>query len=181
MRSLTSVALLVVASACSQYSSSGAAPNTSMNMPPGTVMASLRDANGNDVGVLTISETASGLTTAGTLHGLTPGVHGIHIHTVGRCEPPFQTAGGHWNPTARQHGFQNPAGPHAGDMQNITVASDGTASVNVTTPLGTLRGANALLDADGASVVVHAAADDYRTDPSGNSGARVACGVVQVM
>jgi len=119
--------------------------------------------------------------TTGTLRGLTPGVHGIHIHAVGRCEPPFQTAGGHWNPLMRKHGVENPDGPHAGDMQNIVVGSDGTATVSVTTPMGTLRGANGLLDTDGASVVVHAAADDYKTDPSGNSGARVACGVVRVL
>ena len=182
MRSRPSaIAALLVVAACSHTMSSGSTPNTSLDLPPGTVVASLRDASGNDVGTVTIAETSTGLTTTGALRGLTPGVHGIHIHTVGRCEPPFQTAGGHWNPLRRQHGFENPNGPHAGDMQNIIVGSDGTAMANVTTPTGTLRGANALLDADGASVVVHAMPDDYKTDPSGNSGARVACGVVRVL
>jgi len=158
--------------------SAGSDPNASS---PGTVLASVHDASGTDLGTLTIAETGTGLATTGTLRGLTPGVHGIHIHAVGRCEPPFQTAGGHWNPLMRKHGVENPDGPHAGDMQNIVVGSDGTATVSVTTPMGTLRGANGLLDTDGASVVVHAAADDYKTDPSGNSGARVACGVVRVL
>ena len=109
-----------------------------------------------------------------------PGTHGIHVHAVGRCDPPgFESAGPHWNPMSRQHGTLNPQGPHMGDMMNITVAMDGSATVNVMTQGGTLRGVDRLLDADGAAVVIHASADDYRTDPSGNSGARIACGVVQ--
>ena len=182
MRSRPSaIAALLVIAACSHSMSAGSDPDASLNLPPGTVVASLRDSNGTNLGTLTIAETGTGLATTGTLRGLTPGVHGIHLHTVGRCEPPFETAGGHWNPLVRQHGFENPNGPHGGDMQNITVSSDGRAMVNVTTPMGTRRGANGLLDTDGASVVVHAAPDDYKTDPSGNSGARVACGVVRVL
>ena len=97
------------------------------------------------------------------------------------CDPPaFESAGGHFNPTERQHGFLNPAGEHAGDMPNITVRSDGTAAADHhATGLTLSGGANALLDGDGSAIVVHAGVDDYRTDPSGNSGPRIACGVVQ--
>jgi Cu-Zn family superoxide dismutase len=171
------IAALIAAAACSHFRSAGD-PNA---QPSGTVVATLHDASGAELGTLTIAESGAGLATTGTLRGLVPGVHGIHIHGVGKCEPPFQTAGGHWNPLTRKHGIENPDGPHAGDMQNIVAGSDGTAAVNITTQTGTLRGANGLLDADGASIVVHAAADDYKTDPSGNSGARVACGVVRVL
>jgi superoxide dismutase, Cu-Zn family len=139
----------------------------------------MRDATGRDLGTLTLANTTGGLMLSGALHGLPPGTHGIHLHTTGRCEPPFTTAGGHWNPMGRMHGTQNPQGPHLGDMPNIVVSSDGIAAVSVTTPGGTLLGTDALLDADGAAVVIHESADDYRTDPSGNSGARIACGVVR--
>ena len=95
------------------------------------------------------------------------------------CDGAFASAGGHWNPTARQHGFDNPQGAHEGDMQNVTVGADSSVMVAVTTRGGTLHGASGLLDADGAALVVHAGPDDYKTDPAGNSGARVACGVVR--
>ena len=143
-----------------------------------TATAAMKNAAGRDLGTLTLTESAQGLTASGRLTGLTPGEHGVHIHMVGQCQAPFESAGGHWNPTNRQHGSQNPQGPHFGDMPNITVAADSSANVQVTTAGGTLKGANALLDADGAAIVVHARADDLKTDPSGNSGDRVACGVV---
>ena len=139
----------------------------------------MRDAAGRDVGTLTLAPASGGLMLTGTVRGLPPGTHGIHLHTTGRCEPPFESAGPHWNPMGRQHGTANPQGPHLGDMPNLVVAGDGTATVSVITPGGTLSGANALLDVDGASVIIHASPDDYRTDPSGNSGARIACGVVR--
>jgi Cu-Zn family superoxide dismutase len=108
-----------------------------------------------------------------------PGTHGIHLHMTGTCDAPFTTAGAHWNPTARQHGLQNAAGPHLGDLPNIEVGADSSANVQVSATGGTLRGADGLLDADGAAIIVHATADDNKTDPSGNSGARIACGVVK--
>jgi Cu-Zn family superoxide dismutase len=138
----------------------------------------MRNAAGREIGMLTLTETANGISVSGRLTGIAPGEHGIHIHMTGQCAPPFVTAGAHWNPTERQHGSQNPQGPHLGDMPNVTVAADSSVNVQVTTAGGTLRGANALLDLDGASVVVHAKADDLRTDPSGDSGDRIACGVV---
>ena len=142
------------------------------------VTATLRDSAGREIGTVTLTDAANGIAVAGTLSGLPPGEHAIHLHTTGQCEAPFTSAGGHWNPTNRKHGTENPDGPHLADMPNITAAADGSASVQVTTPGGTLRGENALLDSDGAAVVVHAAADDYRSDPAGNAGARIACGVV---
>ncbi|MEA3035375.1 MAG: superoxide dismutase, Cu-Zn family [Sphingomonadales bacterium] len=113
--------------------------------------------------------------------GLAPGIYGAHVHAVGRCDPPaFASAGPHWNPTARQHGKDNPKGMHMGDLPNLVVGADGRGRYEYAIADGTLAGAaaDALLDADGAAVVIHAQADDYRTDPSGNSGARIACGIL---
>lgn len=139
----------------------------------------MRDAAGRDVGTLTLSNTTGGMMLTGTLRGLPPGPHGIHLHAVGRCDAPFTSAGGHWNPRSKMHGTLNAQGPHLGDMPNIIVGGDSSATIRVLSPGGTLRGNDALLDADGAAVVIHATMDDYRTDPSGNSGARIACGVVR--
>ena len=150
--------------------------------PPGDsaaeVRAAVRDASGRDLGVLTLHDDGTGISITGRLQGLPPGMHGFHIHEAGRCEPPFESAGGHWNPTNRQHGRENPNGPHLGDLPNIPVAADSSAVLQVSVSGGTLRGADALLDGDGAAVVIHAGADDDRTDPSGNSGGRIACGVI---
>ncbi|MEQ1508965.1 MAG: superoxide dismutase family protein [Sphingopyxis sp.] len=106
------------------------------------------------------------------------GIYGMHIHAVGRCDAPgFTSAGPHWNPTLRQHGRLNPSGAHSGDMPNLTVSERGIAYAEM--PLrGELTGEGGLLDADGAAVVIHASADDERTDPSGNSGTRIACAVL---
>ena len=107
-------------------------------------------------------------------------MHGIHIHAVGRCDPPdFMSAGDHVNPTNRQHGLRNPQGPHAGDLPNLTVEAGGTGTfqaANVDLTLG--AGANGLFDADGSALVVHADPDDEATEPTGNSGGRIACGVI---
>lgn len=167
------LSVLFLAAACGRFGamSSNDADNNSAT-------ATVHDAKGRELGTLTVSETDGGLLTSGVLRGLPPGTHGIHLHTTGQCVAPYATAGGHWNPTAHQHGFDNPQGPHAGDMQNIVAGPDSSAAVNVKTRTGTLRGTNGLLDADGAAIVVHAGPDDYKTDPAGNSGARIACGVV---
>jgi superoxide dismutase, Cu-Zn family len=117
--------------------------------------------------------------------GLPPGTYAVHVHTTGRCEGPgFTSAGGHWNPTSRQHGTLNPAGAHYGDLPNLVVGS-GTGvgahsgTISLVIPGASLRGGAAgLLDEDGAAVIVHARADDYRTDPAGNAGDRIACGVL---
>ena len=140
--------------------------------------AAMKNAAGRDLGTVTLRETAQGISISGHLTGLPPGAHGIHFHMVGQCTPPFESAGAHWNPTNKQHGTQNPQGPHLGDLPNITSGADSSAHVDATSPGGTLRGSNGLIDADGAAIVIHAAADDNRTDPSGSSGARIACGTV---
>ncbi|HEU4799133.1 MAG TPA: superoxide dismutase family protein [Gemmatimonadales bacterium] len=144
-----------------------------------TATAEVQDAAGNTLGNLIVTEVEGGVSLSGMLHGVTPGEHGIHIHAVGSCEgPDFASAGDHWNPDNRQHGTDNPDGPHAGDLANITVGADSMVSLQQVTPGGMLQGDSGLLDADGAAVVIHASADDYRTDPSGNSGDRIACGVL---
>ena len=100
----------------------------------------------------------------------------MHLHQTGRCEAPgFASAGPHWNPTGKQHGSENPQGAHMGDLQNVTVEPDGSLSAEVAVPGGA---ASPMLDANGAALVIHADPDDYKTDPSGNSGARIACAVL---
>ena len=112
--------------------------------------------------------------------GLPAGHYGVHLHSVGRCEgPDFASAGPHWNPTARQHGSLNPAGHHLGDLPNLDVDEQGAGRLEFAIAGASTSGAEGFFDADGTSLVIHAAADDYRTDPSGNSGARIACGVLR--
>ena len=113
--------------------------------------------------------------------GLAAGDHAVHIHDVGRCEPPaFESAGLHFNPTKAEHGTANPRGPHAGDLPDVTVDTERKGHMEVTAKLVTLdkKVPASLLDADGSAIVIHERADDKRTDPSGNSGARIACGVI---
>ena len=146
--------------------------------------ATLIDAAGRDVGTVQLVEQPAGrVALTGTLHDLPPGSHGIHLHAVGLCDgaAAFASAGGHFNPGTRKHGLDSPEGPHAGDLPMVVVAADGRATLNATTDRVTLgEGPASLLDADGSALVLHAAADDQRTDPSGNSGARIACGVVKL-
>jgi Cu-Zn family superoxide dismutase len=145
--------------------------------PTGGPISALVSASGQTLGTVRAWDTPGGVTFRIEARGLPLGIHGVHIHAVGRCDPPgFTTAGAHWNPAGRQHGFNNPAGAHAGDLPNISVAANGVVHESVTLPRATYA---QLLDGDGSALVVHAAADDYRTDPSGNSGARIACAVLQ--
>jgi Cu-Zn family superoxide dismutase len=148
--------------------------------PDPSVTATMRDASGRDLGTLTLTDAGSGISVSGTLRGLPPGEHGMHIHVAGRCDAPtFESAGEHWNPTTRQHGTENPQGPHFGDLPNVNVGADSTATIQGTTVGGSLRGTtNMLLDADGAAVIIHTSRDDNRTDPSGGSGAPIACAMV---
>ena len=137
--------------------------------------AALKTAAGADAGRAVAQEADGGLRVTVEVVGVSPGAHGVHVHTTGKCEAPeFTTAGGHWNPTAHKHGLENPEGPHAGDMPNLTIGADGRGSLTFMLPAGTYEG---LLDEDGAAFVVHAGPDDLKTDPSGNSGGRIACGV----
>ena len=139
--------------------------------------AMLKTAAGTDVGRATATEVAGGIRFTLDAQAMPPGTHGAHIHTIGRCDAPdFTTAGGHWNPTGMKHGSMNPQGPHEGDMPNLIIGTDGRGTVGITIPGATMAG---LMDADGAAFVVHAGPDDLMTDPSGNSGGRIACGVFQ--
>jgi superoxide dismutase, Cu-Zn family len=142
--------------------------------------AELKDANGTTVGQATLEQKGDSVRIAATFTGLPAGSHAFHIHEVGKCEPPFESAGGHLNPTGKQHGRDNAQGPHAGDLPNVEVMSGGRAKVDVTARGVSLDGAKTgLLDADGTALVVHEKADDYKTDPAGGAGSRIACGVVR--
>ena len=148
--------------------------------PAGTsgARATLRDSANAEVGTAEFRESGGGTQLDVRVSGLAPGEHGIHVHMVGRCDAAigFESAGEHLNPTNAQHGLDNPAGPHMGDLPNLVVSADSTG--NLTHTSAQLRLGDAL-DGDGAAIVVHAAPDDQTTDPSGNSGARVLCGEIE--
>jgi Cu-Zn family superoxide dismutase len=153
-------------------------PKTGMPIAGGAkATASLRTPANVEAGRASATEVADGLRFAVEVSGLPAGTHGVHVHTTGRCDAPdFASAGGHWNPTQTKHGSMNPQGPHQGDMPNLIVGADGRGTVAATIPGATMA---ALMDTDGAAFVVHAGPDDLTTDPAGNSGGRIACGVFQ--
>lgn len=141
--------------------------------------ASLVNAQGLPVGSAQVIASGDQVTLTLAVAGLPQGAHGVHLHMVGQCQAPdFASAGGHFNPAGHQHGSANPAGSHLGDLPNLdtTLAGAGTMTARLSGTLAELTAA--LLDADGTALVVHADQDDYRTDPSGNSGKRIACGVL---
>jgi Cu-Zn family superoxide dismutase len=142
--------------------------------------AELKNAKAEAVGTASLWEDASGVRLAIQVRGIPAGRHGIHIHAVGRCDPPdFTTSGGHFNPGGKKHGLKSPAGPHVGDLPNLEVGADGTGRLEHATRLLTLgTGPTSLFDADGSAIVIHANPDDETTDPTGNSGRRIACGVI---
>lgn len=146
-----------------------------------THTVTLRDSGGRTVGTALLTPATEGVQVVLSVNGLPAGTHGVHVHQTGLCDAPeFTSAGGHFNPTNRQHGFENPNGAHAGDLPNLTVDANGRGTLNGVARGVTLEGsgANSLRKPGGTSLMVHATADDYRTDPSGNSGARIACGVI---
>jgi superoxide dismutase, Cu-Zn family len=139
----------------------------------------LKDAQGKAVGDVIVWDQGPGVGLQLNLHDLTPGEHAIHFHQVPKCEAPdFKSAGGHFNPEGKKHGFDNPDGHHAGDMKNFTVGANGKAKLKIEDNEVTLKDGPHSLLSNGAAIVVHAKADDYKTDPAGNSGDRVACGVI---
>ena len=141
--------------------------------------AVLKDASGKEVGRAVFTATPSGALLDLKLDGVRPGVHALHIHAVGKCEgPDFKSAGPDFNPDQTKHGIMSPEGPHAGDLPNIHVPPDGKLEVEFLNPVVTISQEAALLDTDGTSIVIHANADDYTTDPDGNSGPGNACGVI---
>jgi Cu-Zn family superoxide dismutase len=144
--------------------------------------AELRDSDGNGVGHAVFVEEAGGVRITVEVEDLPPGEHGLHLHDVGDCtSPDFKGAGGHFNPGGKAHGHDNPDGHHAGDLPNLVVGEDCTGRLTVLNPDVTLMKGkvHSLFDDDGTAVVIHAGPDDQVSDPSGNSGARIACGIVE--
>jgi Cu-Zn family superoxide dismutase len=173
MRRTLLVAALLPLAACSPTPPAGQTP------PARALTADLVDAGGRSIGAATITQADGFVRVTVTASGLQPGLHGLHVHAVGVCTPPdFASAGPHFNPLQRRHGWQNPGGPHAGDLRNLEVGADGRARYESVSQHLTLVGPTAIV-ADSAALVVHAQTDDQVTDPTGNSGARIACGVLR--
>ena len=144
-----------------------------------TATAVLKDKDGKTVGSVTLTDTPNGVLLNVSLTRVPAGDHALHIHGIGKCEPPsFKSAGGHFNPDDKKHGILNPGGPHAGDMPNIHLPDSGKLQIEVLNTRVSLNGGAALLDDDGSALLIHAGADDYKTDPTGEAGGRIACGVV---
>ncbi|MFC4410410.1 superoxide dismutase family protein [Chungangia koreensis] len=142
----------------------------------------LMNAKGEKVGMVALTQADKGVHLHILAEGLEPGKKAIHFHETAKCDAPkFEGAGSHFNPGGKEHGFKNPKGYHAGDLPNLTVEADGTVDLEITTPEVTLNAseANSLLDADGSAIVIHEKEDDYKTNPSGNSGARIVCGEIK--
>lgn len=176
--------MAIMAASCTveRGGEAGAAASAAGAAEAATARAELRDAEGRSVGMATLTGTEGGVRIEVSVSGLPEGRHGFHVHETGRCDPPdFTSAGGHFNPAGQRHGIESPEGPHAGDLPNIIVGADGSGSLTTVNPylsLGT--GAdNDLLREGGTALMVHAGPDDYITDPAGDSGGRIACGVIE--
>jgi len=170
--------LACAVAACSSPESEQQAPAEPVEaQAPVEAVAVLRTADGTEVGRATAMPDGESVAIALRVEGLEPGERGVHIHETGSCEgPDFTSAGAHWNPASAMHGLEHPEGQHAGDMPNLTVAADGAGTLGYTLVGATFDG---LMDADGSAFVIHADRDDQTTDPSGDSGNRIACGVFE--
>lgn len=144
------------------------------------VTVKLQNGQGKSVGTATLTQTTKGVSIKLNVHDLTPGDHAIHVHQTAKCEgPDFKSAGGHFNPDNKHHGLENPEGPHAGDIPNFTVDANGKSTATVVAPNVTLAdGPHSVFTGGGTALVIHAKPDDNKTDPAGNSGDRVTCGVI---
>jgi Cu-Zn family superoxide dismutase len=171
-------ASFALAACASQRNTEG--PLAGEPLGPSTAAADIMNASGRTVARVTAEEAGEGVRLRIEAEGMPTGAYGAHVHTIGRCDAPaFTTAGPHWNPSGRLHGKDNPAGMHKGDLPNLLVGTDGRGSFEYTVLGAAIGGPGGMLDADGAAVVIHQRPDDYRTDPSGNSGDRIACGVLR--
>jgi len=143
--------------------------------------AALKTADGKDAGMATLTQTPSGVLIALSVKGLPAGEHAFHVHAVGKCEPPFTSAGGHFNPAGRKHGMMAADGHHAGDMPNLHIPASGELAVEVQNAAITLEKGkpNSAFGPNGTALVIHAGKDDYKTDPTGDAGGRIACGVIE--
>lgn len=159
----------------------GAGSALAQSGPPPQAKGEFKTTTGESVGNVTLTQMPDGMVlVSAAVRGLPPGEHGIHIHAVGDCTPPFDAAGPHYNPIAKQHGLENPNGPHAGDLPNLIVKPDGTGEFSARTTMVTIApGPMTVFDTDGSALVIHALVDDQKTDPSGNSDGRIACAVLQ--
>ncbi len=154
-----------------------AVPAPAAQAAPGDkASAALANAAGQAVGTVELLELANGTLLTARLQNLPEGAHAFHVHGTGACEPPFTSAGGHYNPGGVKHGLDAADGPHAGDMPNIHVPASGSLTIEVFN--AGLDLSDSLFDADGAAIVIHEGADDYASDPAGNAGPRIACGVI---
>lgn len=154
---------------------------TALPVAAQSASAPLKNGDGKEVGSVNLSQTPHGVLINVSVKGLPPGEHAFHVHAVGKCEPPFTSAGGHFNPGGKKHGLLVAAGHHAGDMPNLHIPQSGDLTIEILNAAITLdKGKpNSVFDADGSAVVIHAKGDDYKSDPAGDAGGRIACGVIQ--
>jgi Cu-Zn family superoxide dismutase len=154
---------------------------TSLPAAAQSAKATLKNAEGKDVGTAELTQTAHGVLIKLTISGLPAGERAFHVHGVGKCEPPFTSAGGHFNPDKKKHGMMAKDGHHAGDMPNLHIPASGVLQVEVLNSAITLEKGkpNSLFGPDGTALIIHAGKDDYKSDPTGEAGGRVACGVIQ--
>lgn len=188
-RSILCLAVATLLAGCAGGGKDTTSMGKTKGAPPSLIInTDLASPSGDVLGKARVTQEPEGTRIAVSVNGLPPGTYAVHLHAVGRCDgqtftatggQAFAAAGGHFNPAQKQHGTLNPAGAHAGDLPNIVIGDDRRGTLDVVQPgLRLADGDAPLIDMDGASIVIHAAPDDYRTDPAGNAGARIACGVL---